>query len=79
MVNNIGKTSKELNTNLGETTSFTSKNDVNLITGELGIGVLLFDPNGTLGVISSFASEENFTITTYALSIDINKILSMDY
>lgn len=79
MVNNIGKTNKTLSTNLGEKTSFTNKEDVTLITGEIGLGLLIFDSAGTLGVISEFTDENNFIVTTYALSIDISTILGLNY
>lgn len=79
MVNNIGKTNKTLNTNLGEKTSFTNAEDIILITGELGLGLLVFDSAGTLGAISEFTDENNFIVTTYALSIDISTILSLNY
>lgn len=79
MVNNISKTTKTLNTNLGETTTFTSKEDITLLVGEIGLGLLVFDKAGTLGVISEFTDENNFTVTTYALSIDIPTILNLNY
>lgn len=79
MVNNIGKTTQILSTNLGEETSFTSQDLVTILTGELGVGFLMFDSAGTLGVISTFNSENDFIVTTYALSIDISTILSLNY
>ena len=79
MVNNIGKTTQTLSTNLGETTSFTSQDSITILTGELGIGFLMFDSAGTLGVISTFNSENDFIVITYALSIDISTILNLDY
>lgn len=79
MVNNVGKTTQTLSTNLGEPTSFTSTETITLLTGEIGKGLLLFDPIGTLGVISDYTDETNFTVTTYALSIDIQTILSLSY
>ena len=79
MVNNIGKTTQTLNTNLGGTTSFTNKNDITLLTGELGTGLLVFDSTGTLGAISTFTEENDFIVTTYALSLDISTILSLSY
>lgn len=79
MVNNISKTNKTLSTNLGEKTSFTNKEDVTLITGEIGLGLLIFDSAGTLGAISEFTDENNFIVTTYALSIDISTILGLNY
>ena len=80
MVNNIAKTTKTLNTTLGATTSFTSSDDIIIITGELGIGLLIFDSAGTVGVISTFTdAQSDFIVTTYALSIDVPTILSLSY
>lgn len=79
MVNNVGKTTQTLSTNLGGTTSFTNKEDITLLAGELGTGLLVFDSVGTLGAISTFTNENNFIVTTYALSIDISSILSLSY
>ena len=79
MVNNVGKTTQTLSTNLGGTTQFTSKNDITLLTGEIRTGLLVFDSSGTLGAVSNFTDENNFTVTTYALSIDIQSILSLSY
>lgn len=79
MVNNIAKTTQKLSTQLGETTSFESSESMTLITGEIGTGLLLFDPDGTLGVISYFENETSFTVMTCALSIDVNSILNLSY
>lgn len=80
MVNNVGKTTKILNTTLGGTTSFTPNDNLIILTGEIGIGLLVFDSNGTLGVVSAYTdSESNFVITTYALSIDIQGLLNLSY
>ena len=80
MVNNIGRTTKTLNTNIGGTTSFTPSDNMTILTGELGLGCLIFDTSGTLGVISSFTDvQSDFIITTYALSIDVQSILSLSY
>ena len=79
MVNNVGKTTKSLNSNLGGTTSFTSDETITTFSGDLGLGYLLFDSKGTIGVISAFTNKENFIVTTYALSVDIKTILSLSY
>lgn len=79
MVNNVGKTNQTLSTSLGGTTSFTSAENITLLTGELGTGLLLFDSAGTLGAISTFTSENDFIVTTYALSLDISTILGQSY
>jgi len=82
MVNNIGmlKNNKTLNPTLGGvTTPALISTDIDIKTGELGTGCLLFDNSGTIGVISNYVNENDFTVTTYALSIDINSILSLSY
>lgn len=79
MVNHIGKTTKVLSTSLGDMNSFTSTDSITIIAGEVGLGMLLFDPVGTLGVISSYTNSTEFIVTTYALSIDIQTILSAEY
>lgn len=80
MVNNIGKTTKTLNTSLGGTTSFTPSDNLTIMTGTVGVGFLIFDSDGTLGVITTYVdAETNFTVTTYALSIDVATILGLSY
>lgn len=79
MVNNVGKTTDTLNKNLGDTTSFTTDENITLISGEIGRGLLLFDPVGTLGVVSNFTSESDFTVSTLAISIDVEAILGLSY
>lgn len=79
MVNHVGKTNTVLNKQLGYTNHFTSSDDITVIAGEIGTGMLIFDPEGTLGVITAFLSGHDFTITTHALSIDIQTILSLEY
>lgn len=79
MVNNVGTTIQTLSTELGRTTSFTTSDDITVITGTIGKGFLVFDSAGTLGVITTYTSETDFIVTTHALSIDINAILSLEY
>lgn len=79
MVNNVGKTTQILSTNLGETATFSSTEPITILTGEIGKGFLVFDSAGTLGVISEYENETNFSVTTFAMSIDIQTILSEKY
>lgn len=79
MVNNIGKTTQNLSANLGEAVTFSSNETITVFTGEIGKGFLVFDPVGTLGVVSEYESETNFTVTTFAISIDIQTILTEKY
>lgn len=80
MVNNIAKTTKVLNTNLGQTTSFTPSDNLTIMAGSIGEGLLIFDSAGTVGVVSTFTdAQSNFVVTTYALSINVPSILSLSY
>ena len=79
MVNHVGKTTQTLSTNLGETVTFYGTDTITVISGEVGLGFLVFDSVGTLGVVSDFISTDSFSVTTHALSIDIEKILNMSY
>lgn len=79
MVNNVGTTTQTLSKELGRTTQFTTSDDITVITGTVGQGFLIFDPAGTLGVITTYTSETDFVVTTHALSIDINNILNLSY
>lgn len=79
MVNNVAVTTQILSNELGRTTTFTASEDITLIVGELGRGLLVFDPAGTLGVVTTYTSETDFIVTTHALSMDINNILSLEY
>ena len=79
MVNNVGTTTQTLNIELGRTTQFTTSDDITVITGTIGQGFLVFDSSGTLGVITTYTDENDFMVTTHALSIDINAILGLSY
>lgn len=79
MVNNVGKTTRTLNIQLGGTNAFTSLTGITIISGEVGRGFLLFDSAGTLGVVTTYVDDTDFTVTTYALSIDVESILSLSY
>lgn len=79
MVNHVAKTNVILSKNLGESSQFSSSDDITLIAGDLNTGLLVFDPEGTLGVVTSFSSGNDFIVTTHALSIDIQTILNLAY
>lgn len=76
MVNNIGVTEKILLTTIGIPTSGILSEDITIISGELGVGFLLFDPAGTIGVITNFTDESTFTVVTYATSDTVQSVLS---
>ena len=79
MVNNVGTTTETLSVELGRTTEFNTSDNITVIAGTIGKGFLLFDLAGTLGVITEYTDNTNFIVTTHALSIDINSILSLEY
>lgn len=81
MVNNIGITiEKLLNSKLGGvTTPALVSTDIEMKSGTLGNGCLIFDANGTIGIVSDYEDENTFVVKTYAVSIDLQKILSLSY
>ena len=79
MVNNIGRTTQTLSANLGGAVTTLTSSDITLLTGSLGQGCLIFDSAGTLGVITTFTDQNDFTVTTYAISIDVSSILGQSY
>ena len=88
MANNVGITSEKLPRIIGETMDFDTTSEVSsitLITGELDLGCIIFDEDGTMGVCSGFRRDENdnpiYTIRTTTLNteIDVSEILSQSY
>lgn len=88
MANNIGVTTEILPRIIGQTVDFDTIaewNSTTMISGQLDLGTILFDNNGTMGVCSEFHRDENnnpiYTIRTTTLDtqIDIQAILSKDY
>ena len=88
MANNIGVTTIKLPRVIGETVDYDTTDEwtsVTMITGELDLGCIVFDNDGTMGVCSGFRRDSNnnpiYTIRTSTLNneIDINNILSQSY
>lgn len=80
MVNNVGKTTKTLNTSLGVETTFTTSDNMTVLAGVLGVGCLIFDNSGTVGVISEYTDNvSNYKVKTLAISIDVASILGDSY
>ena len=76
MVNNIGYTEKTLVTTIGLTTTDILSEDITIISGEIGLGFLLFDLSGTIAVITAYENSNSFTLTTYATSYTIQAAIS---
>lgn len=88
MSNNIGVTTIKLPRVIGETVDFDTTDEwtsVTMITGQLDLGCIVFDDNGTMGICSGFKRDVNnnpiYTIRTSTLNteIDVQSILSQEY
>lgn len=88
MANNIGVTNIKLPRTIGDTIDFDTTDEyssVTMITGDLDLGAIIFDDDGTMGVCSKFSRDDSqnpiYTIRTSTINtqIDIQKILSQSY
>ena len=88
MSNNIGITTEILPRVIGQTIDFDTTgewNSITMISGQLDLGAIVFDENGTMGVCSNFTRDNNNnpidTIRTVTLDaqIDIQAILEKSY
>lgn len=88
MSNNIGITTENLPRVIGQTMDFDTTgewNSITMISGQLDLGAIIFDENGTMGVCSNFSRDDNnnpiYTIRTTTLDtqIDIQTILGKSY
>ena len=88
MSNNIGITTEKLPRVIGQTVDFDTTgewNSITMISGQLDLGAIIFDEDGTMGVCSGFTRDENnnpiYTIQTTTLNtqIDIQAILEKSY
>lgn len=88
MANNIGITTETLPRTIGQTVDFDTTGEWNSITmfsGQLDLGAIIFDEDGTMGVCSNFTRDENnnpiYTVRTTTLDtqIDIQTILGKSY
>ena len=88
MSNNIGITSETLPRVIGQTIDFDTTgewNSITMISGQLDLGAIIFDNDGTMGVCSDFTRDENnnpiyiIKTTTINTQIDIQAILGKSY
>ena len=88
MSNNIGITTETLPRTIGQTVEFDTTgewNSITMISGQLDLGAIIFDEDGTMGVCSEFTRDENnnpiYTVRTTTLNtqIDIQAILGKSY
>lgn len=88
MSNNIGITTETLPRTIGQTVEFDTTgewNSITMISGQLDLGAIIFDEDGTMGVCSKFIRDENnnpiYTVRTTTLNtqIDVQAILGKSY
>jgi hypothetical protein len=88
MANNIGITSLKLPRTIGDTVKYDTTDEwtsVTMITGELDLGCIVFDEDGTMGICSEFSRDGNenpiYTIRTSTLNtkIDVTSILKQEF
>ena len=87
MSNNIGLigASTKLPRTIGDTLAVSDTQLITSITGELDLGFILFDSDGTMGVCTTFSRDDQnnpvYTFRTVSLNteIDITSILSQSY
>lgn len=88
MANNIGVTTQTFNRTIGGTTSITDPLNQGLITmmaGQLGVGAMIFDGDGTMGICTAFTLNENqkydYSFRTSSLNneVDVQAILGRSY
>lgn len=88
MANNIGITSLKLPRVIGEVVDYDTTDEwtsVTMISGQLDLGCIIFDNDGTMGICSTFARDDNgnpiYGIRTSSLNtqIDVTAILSKSY
>lgn len=88
MANNVGITTLALPRTIGSTVDYDTTDEwtsVTMISGDLDLGAIIFDNNGTMGVCSKFSRDINnnpiYTIRTCTLDtqIDVTNILSQSY
>ena len=57
MSNNIGWITRKLSRTIGDEITITSPDEVNTISGELDVGYIVYDDDGTMGVCSEFTRD----------------------
>lgn len=85
MSNNIGVISTKLPRVIGETLNIIDPSVINAVSGEVDIGFMAFDSDGTMGVCIEFTRDNTglptYTFRTSSLNteIDVKNILSQSY
>ena len=87
MSNNVGVIGSptKLPRIIGETLRITDPSVLNAVTGEVDLGFIAFDTDGTMGVCTAFSRDENdspiytFRTTSLNTEIDIQNLLLSSY
>lgn len=85
MSNNVGMTSTKLSRTIGETITITDGSTFDRISGEVDVGFIAYDDDGTIGVCTSFERDDTGN-PTYVLKtvskdtdVDIQCLLNQSY
>ena len=84
-MNNIGTCSIRFPRTIGDVLTITNPSVLNAITGEVDLGFMAFDNDGTLGICTAFNRDANdnpiYTFRTSSLDnqIDVQNILRQSY
>lgn len=88
MANNIGVTTQVLSRTIGGQTVISdplNEGTINMMAGQLGVGAMIFDGNGTMGICTAFSLNVNqrydysFRTSSLNTEIDIQTILGRSY
>ena len=88
MINNIGSTTLTLSTTIGNTTEAIdpiNTSAITMISGELAVGAIITDTNGTIASVISYRVNDNqnyvYTLRTISAytEIDVETVLKAEY
>ena len=88
MANNIGTTTQTFSRTIGDTTIISdplNESLISMISGQLGIGAMIFDGTGTMGICTAFSLNANqrydysFRTSSLNTEIDIHALLGKSY
>ena len=88
MANNIGTTTQTLGRTIGSQTIISdplNESRISMMSGQLGIGAMIFDGSGTMGICTAFTLNANqrydYSFRTSSLNneIDVQTMLSLSY
>lgn len=84
-MNNIGTCATSFSRTIGGTTTITNPSVLNAITGEIDLGFIAFDNDGTMGVCTTFTRDAHdnpiyvFRTCSLDTEVDIQSMLEDEY